>query len=62
MRRTITVEIDDREWAGNAALRNALYQTLDNFERDLRDEVFPHALQRGSCRTLGAAPRRDVQR
>lgn len=62
MRRTITVEIDDREWAGNAALRNALYQALDNFERDLRDEVFPFALQRGACRTLGAAHRREAQR
>ena len=55
MRRTITVEIDEREWAANAPLRNALYQALDNFERDLRDDVFAHASSDRLCRTLGVA-------
>lgn len=59
MRRTITIEIDDREWAGNATLRNALYQTLDNFERELHDAVFSHALTQDVCR-LGGLARREV--
>mgnify|MGYP006284597339 CR=1 FL=1 len=53
MRRTIIVEINEREWAANISLRNAFYQALDNFEQDLHSDVFPHASDDGLCRTLG---------